>query len=244
MDSSGGAIEGLSVRLRAALHTPEVLIPVACIVGFLLWGPHGKPPFNLQGLLGPLAASPLRAAMVDCAWAALVMVALPALAVTFVLHEPLARYGFGAGDVRYGLKAVVIGLAIAAPVAWLTSRSPAMRAVYPFFGYQPGLPPAKFAAWGLVYGLFFLAGEGSMRGLLLFGLRDRVGAAGAVAITAVVQAVWHLGSPTPELLVAPLWGLVAGALILRMRSIWYVWLVHWLANVAIDAFITYGPHLR
>lgn len=229
---------GLS-RIRAALHEREAAIALSLCAIFALWGPHGRAPFDWGAVFGDGAREPLVRAMIDFAWGALLAVAVPIAVLKAWLHEPLRDYGLGLGDARLGWKVTVVGLAIGAPLAWLSSRDPAMREVYPLFGHRPDLPVATFVAYELAYALFFLAIEFSMRGYLLFGLR-RLPPSGAIAVAAIVQTVWHLGAPPGELAIAPVWGVVVGALNLRLRSIWYGFLVHWLINVLLDALLTYG----
>lgn len=229
----------LSERVLEAIRRREVAAPVVLCVLFPLWGTHGRAPFDLAGLLG-LGGDPFAGPMLDFAWGALLMVGVPLLVVRLWLREPVRSYGLGLGDVRLGWKVAVIGLAIGLPAMWMASRDPAMREVYPRFG-QPdgGVPVDRFVVYSLAYGLFFLAGEFSMRGFLLFALEER-SAAMAVAVTALVQTVWHLGTPVGELASAPVWGVVVGALNLRLRSIWYLFAVHWGTNVWLDAMIVYG----
>ena len=51
------------------------------------------------------------------------------------------------------------------------------------------------------------------------------------------QLVWHLDKPTAELALAPVWGLLVGAASLRLGSVWYMLLFHWVSNVALDLAI-------
>lgn len=178
----------LSERILQAIRRREVAAPVALCVLLPLWGVHGRAPFDLAGRLGRGGDPyPYAGPMLDFAWGALLMFVVPVLIVRLWLREPLRDYGLGLGDLRLGWKVIAIGPAAGLPAIWLASRDPAMRELYPRFGLREGgLPVDRFAPYALAYALFFLAGEFSMRALLLFALEER-SAAMAVAATALVQ---------------------------------------------------------
>ncbi|HEX7452911.1 MAG TPA: CPBP family glutamic-type intramembrane protease, partial [Polyangiaceae bacterium] len=48
---------------------------------------------------------------------------------------------------------------------------------------------------------------------------------------------WHLTKPTTELIGTPIWGFVVAAVTLRLNSLWYVFLAHWLLNMFMDTLI-------
>ena len=233
-------------ELRTQSREPLVVVSAALVLGLLLWGPQG------QTVLPPswLPADPRLSWMVRFAFGATVMVVLP-LASLRLWAQPsdpeerdLAAWGFGLGDWRLGLP-LALGLTVLGSALMVlgASKNPGLEAEYPLFAPGPGAPPLPAGAWvsyEATYLLFFLCGEAAFRGLLLFGLRRRIGAAAAVLLTTALQVVWHLDKPGAELATAPLWGLAAGALNLRLRSFWWLLLAHWATNVTLDFAIHYS----
>ena len=207
---------------------PQVALPLALTLGFFLWGPEGAP-----WLLAKVAWTPAVTGMVSFAIGAAVMVLLPGLVLRFVCGEKLSDYGLGWGKPKEGLLFAIAAGALSVPVMYFVASQPAMQAEYPL--YEPG---DQLLAYEACYLLFFVAGEVSMRGYLLFGVKRWTKSTGmALMISTLVQTVWHLGKPLPELLSAPLWGLAVGALCLRFRSVWYVVVFHYVSNVALDLWI-------
>ncbi|MAC27626.1 MAG: hypothetical protein CMN31_24185 [Sandaracinus sp.] len=236
---------------RGLLRDPDVVVPASVLLGLLLWGPEGDPWLLDFDAFGWPAH---RAWMARFAWGALFVVAVPIAALKLWARpagrrRSLAAWGLGLGRWRRGLP-WGLGLAIAGALVmvFFTSKDPTMQAEYPLYGHEP-LPTGELVAYEASYLLFFLCGEAGWRGLLLFGLRDallgdrddasarlRAGAQ-AVLWTTFIQLVWHLDKPTAELALAPVWGLLVGAASLRLGSVWYMLLFHWVSNVALDLAI-------
>ena len=225
--------------VRAALRKREVLLPLVLCIVLPLWGLHGRAPFDWAALVPALDTAYDRA-LADFAWGVLLAAVVPALVVKLALREPLADYGIALGDTRAGLAWTAALLAASVPAMWLASRDPAMRALYPLFG--PGrvsISTTDLVVYELAYLGFFVAVEASIRGWLLFSIAP-VSAPLAVVVSALVQVVWHLGKPTGEIVGALVWGIGIAALNLRLRSIVWATLVHWLMNVLLDVLITLG----
>lgn len=223
---------------RTALQKREVLIPLVLCVVFPLWGQHGRAPFEWSALW-PAIDTAYDRALADFAWGFLLAAIVPAAIIGLVLREPLRDYGVALGDTRAGLRWFAVLLVASVPAMWLASRDPAMRAVYPLFGHTR-LSVSDFVLYELASLAFFVAADGSIRGWLLFSLRN-VSAPMAVVVSALVQMVWHLDKPMGEQVGALVWGIGIAALNLRLRSFVWATLVHWLSNVLLDALITYGP---
>lgn len=158
-------------------------------------------------------------------------------------ERSLQAWGFGLGDWKRGLP-LALGLSLAggAVFFFFVSKDPAMHGEYPLFAPGPPtqrIPVAEFVTYEAIYFLFFLTGEGAMRGILLFGLERRTNAATAIAITTLVQVVWHTGKPVSEMLSAPVWGLLVGIANLRLKSMWWMLIFHWVTNVILDFAIYY-----
>jgi membrane protease YdiL (CAAX protease family) len=170
--------------------------------------------------------------------AALLLGLLPALAARKLTGLSWAGLGLGPGRWRQGL----LLLAAAAPFAILAGRigaaSPAMRAVYPL---DPSFARGSFAAYAILQFFYFGAWEVLFRGVLLFATRGRFGDAGANALQTAVSVTAHFGRAVNETVAAFPAGLLFGWVGLRLESIWYVAVLHWLTGVSLDWFILFPP---
>ncbi|MCC6624391.1 MAG: CPBP family intramembrane metalloprotease [Deltaproteobacteria bacterium] len=226
-----------------------------------LWGRHGE-----LELLRPLgwgglgsADDPARAVIIaGLGWDQELITFVVGALLLVILPVLLLRWRYGARPVELGLgwvprehagfawRATLALAVLAVPAMIVAASDPGMRAVYPFYR-QFGSAPS-FIAYELAYALFFVVIEFAFRGYLLFGLaessprtpatpgRPGLGHA-AIFVSALAYTIWHHGKPMAELGGTLLWGVVTGAMILRMRSIWPVVLVHWGMNVLLDALI-------
>ncbi|HEU4386252.1 MAG TPA: CPBP family intramembrane glutamic endopeptidase, partial [Blastocatellia bacterium] len=160
--------------------------------------------------------------------------------------DKLSSYGLGLGDIKLG--AVFFGLVvlITLPLFFFGARSPAMWAEYPLI-YQ-GMDTAQikevftwpsFLTYELIYGSFFFVIEFTFRAYMLFGLEQQFGRY-TVLIQMLSYTAWHLPKPTAELLGTPVFGFTVAAVTLRLRSVWYVFLAHWLLNIIIDILILWN----
>jgi uncharacterized protein len=147
-----------------------------------------------------------------------------------------ADLGLGPGRVRRGLTWLGVGLPLAVLAGYIGARSPAVRAVYPLDG---ALNPAAgfFVPHALWQFLYFGAWEVLFRGVLLFGLRNRIGAGPANLVQTALSVVAHFGRPLDEAMSALPAGLLFGWVDLRIGSVWYIAVVHWVVGVSLDWFI-------
>ncbi len=188
----------------------------------------------------------------------LLLVGIPILIIRFGFKERLADYGLGLppkGHRKVGwLGFIALMLICIGPFYLGTLDNYAlnsMQQVYPL--YRPFADTGQFILYELSYLPFFIAIEFIFRGYLLFGLskaRDLAGSERgtgipgplffgtyALLIQMLSYTAWHLGKPIPELWGTVVWGLVAGAIAYRSRSIWPVMLAHYLLNVFMDYMI-------
>jgi membrane protease YdiL (CAAX protease family) len=180
----------------------------------------------------PLTVPPLGAAGHYLA-AALVLGVVPLLAARLLAGIGPRSLGLGAGDWRRGLILVAIGIPVAILAGRIGAASPAMRAVYPL---DPAVGSAAraFIPYAIVEFLYYGAWEVLFRGVLLFGLRARVGGPLAVVIQTALSVTAHFGRPLNETFAALPAGLVFGAATLRLRSIWYIAVLHWLVATSME----------
>mgnify|MGYP001223006904 CR=1 FL=1 len=164
---------------------------------------------------------------------------IPAVIVKRGFRKSLSDYGVRLGDWKFGLITVsvllpVISVAMLLPAAQMED----MRAAYPVDKTAMLSAPMFLQyAVGRVL-LFYVAWEFFFRGFLLFGIRDAVGDAMAIAITTLPSALWHIGYPVGELYSSIAAGLLFGWLAVRTRSILWPLLLHAGIGLVTDLSIT------
>lgn len=168
--------------------------------------------------------------------AALLLGILPLIVAHGLCGIPLRELGLGLGRWKEGLIWVAIGVPIAILAGWIASGSPAMRAVYPL---DPSVSAEMtvFVPHALRNLLYFGAWEVLFRGVLLFGLRPRTGDGTANATQTGMSVLAHFGRPMTETFSAIPAGLAFGWITLRVRSIWYVAIIHWVVGTSMDWFV-------
>lgn len=219
-------------RMQAALRDRDGVAIALVTLGLLVWGHQGWP--WILDLVGA-PSDPVRAWMLAFGIGALATTVVPALVLKLGYRARLADYGMGLGDWRRGLVAMAaIAIVGGAVMFFFSSRDATLRAEYPLYGHAI-LPTSELALYELSYLGFFMGGELAVRGILLFAIARKSGSDGlAVLVCAAIQIVWHTGKPLPELLAAPVWGVLIGVMSLRLRSAWFALIAHWLTNVALD----------
>ena len=182
-----------------------------------------------------LTGRPLRPA-VHFGLSALLLGVVPVLVARRLAGLPLAELGLGPGRWRAGIAWLVVGAPLAVAAGRIAAASAAMQAVYPLDPSVTGAP-RSFVPYALLQFLYYGAWEVLFRGVLLFGLARRFGAASANLLQTALSVTAHFGRPLSETLAAIPAGLVFGLVDLRVGSVWYVALIHWLVGVSLDWFI-------
>lgn len=170
----------------------------------------------------------------------ILMFVIPAIIVRFIFKKQLKDFGFGWGDVKYGLILTIICLIVLiVPLIYFASGMESIRMEYPLakillthqewlFGYELAYVVFYYTAWEFFF-----------RGFLLFGLKDRFGNMNAVLIQTISSSLVHIGKPEGEIIGSLIVGIIFGAIALRTRSIWYVFILHSAIGVLTDLFIIY-----
>lgn len=170
----------------------------------------------------------------------ILMFLLPVGLIIFVFKRPLADFGIGLGDIRNGLKTLLITIPLLViPLMYLASKMPDVRAEYPLLKmlmFRHDLIFWHEAAYVLFY---YSAWEFYFRGFLLFGLKARFGNMNAILIQTVSSCLIHIGKPEGEIIGSIIIGIIFGAIALRTRSIWYVMVLHALIGLLTDLFIIF-----
>lgn len=170
------------------------------------------------------------------AGSALILGVIPVALARRLTGRTLAQLGLGLGNHRLGLKWLAVGVPLAVVAGRIGAAAPAMRAVYPLDPLVDG-DPAQFLPYAALAFLYFGAWEALFRGVLLFGLRERVGSSAANVVQTTVSVTAHFGRALNETFAALPAGLVFGWVTGRIGSIWYVAVIHWLVAVSLDWFI-------
>ena len=260
-----GYWRAMAVALVTTRHTLIMLSAILLVMLWGRHGEVELLHAVLPGWTGPgSAGAPGRAQLIpglpwDQEWisfgiGALLLVLVPCLIIRLAFKERLTDYGLGGpkpGQWSFTLAGTCLLALFAYPSMYGAAGFSSMRAVYPLFRPLKSLP--AFALFELGYFVFFLVIEFVFRGYLLlglFGAQHPEGARGAresrdppllshysIVVSMLSYTAWHLGKPLPELWSTPLWGVLAGALVLRSGTIWPVVLVHWSMNVLFDYVI-------
>lgn len=229
---------------EAAATRQAVVVAVtsaALLVVFWIWG---RPGFFLRAgwhdRIGPSLPEVLNGPVLGYVWWGVSSVALRIVVPLVIIVWILGRRP---GDFGYRLRGLgrhwlpYLGLvAVMVPVLVWASSLESFRTYYPFYsGAAAGGVP--FLAYELGYAVQFLGLEAFFRGYLLFGLRDRLGAAWAVAVMTVPYVMIHAGKPPLEIAGAVLAGFALGHLALRSRSFVPGFVVHVFVALSMDLMV-------
>ena len=160
---------------------------------------------------------------------------LPVLSILLILRQEPSAFGFGLGDLRWGMRRAGLLFAVVLPFLVYASRLPQFQAYYPIQKWAQ-FTLRDFAYYELTYGMYLFCWEFFFRGFLLFGLSRSLGVA-SVFVQAVAFGIMHLGKPQPEVLASFGTGVVLGLVALRSKSFVPVFVVHWAAALTFDVLI-------
>ena len=170
----------------------------------------------------------------------LLLMVIPLLSTRFFKDLHLSAMGLGLGDYKIGLKLVIVAIPfIVLPIIYFAADMPELRSEYPLAKILLQ-DHSSILTYELSYIFFYyIAWEFFFRGFLLFGLLPKFGAMNAVLIQTISSCLIHIGKPEGEIIGSILVGIIFGAIALRTRSIWYVFLVHAAIGVMTDLFIIF-----
>ncbi len=161
---------------------------------------------------------------------------LPVLAAWLLLRLPPGALGLGLGRWQEGLLWLAAGVPIALLAARTGSGSDVMRFVYPLDrGVTP--EPGRFLPYAGMEFLYYGSWEVLFRGVLLFGLRRRLGDGFANVLQTALSVLAHFGRAPDETFAAIPAGLLFGWVSLRLGSIWYIAILHWIVGAGVDWFL-------
>lgn len=170
----------------------------------------------------------------------ILMFIIPVILVKYFFKESLAQYGFGLGDIKFGSIVTVIALfLLVVPLIYSGSKMADVRLEYPLAKILLERHDLIFFYESAYVIFYYIAWEFFFRGFLLFGLKDRFGTFNAVLIQTISSCLIHIGKPEGEIIGSIIVGIIFGAIALRTRSIWYVFILHAAMGVLTDLFIIY-----
>ena len=226
-------------QLNSDIDPRSAVILLVVPIVLTLWVYFGKM-INLEMIFPSLSLrwnADFYGTVYEYSAAFLLMFLIPFTIVRVGFRTGLGELGFRTGDVRYGLRF----LAVAAPLfllsAYLGSGDAAMQAEYPLAKSVTGHAPLFFVV-ELFYLIYYFSWEFLFRGLMLFGLEKRFGAAAAILIQTIPSAIVHIGKPASESFAAIFAGLLFGFLAIRTRSFLYPLILHAVIGIGTDLFVS------
>lgn len=177
-----------------------------------------------------------RSPLVHYAASAVLLAVVPVLVARWLGGIRLRDLGLGLGRWREGLCWLVVGIPLAVVAGKMAANQPGMQAVYPL---DPAVSPSvgTFLPYALSAFLYFGAWEVLFRGVLLFGLAERFGAANANVTQSGLAVTAHFGRALNETFAALPGSLVFGFVTWRTRSIWYIAIIHWTVGMSMEWFL-------
>ena len=142
---------------------------------------------------------------------------IPLGIIVLVLRRRPVEYGFRLKGILPHLPLYGLLYLLMLPIVLWVSTFDSFLQTYPFYDLaaEGGL---QFWLYQGGYMLQFVALEAFFRGYMVFGLRERFGAAFAVMIMTIPYVMIHFGKPVPEIFAAVGAGLILGHLALRSKS--------------------------
>ena len=153
-------------------------------------------------------------------------VALPVLAIKFLIRRPVAEFGVAVRGIASHWKPYFWLFLVSLPGVIWASYSPAFLAKYPFYDLAPdeGLWP-NMVIWWVMYAAQFVALEFFFRGFMVHGLKWRMGYA-AIFVMVIPYNMIHFAKPLAEAFGAILGGVTLGTLSVRTNSVWWGAVLH------------------
>ena len=158
------------------------------------------------------------------------------LVCILVMRDDIKRFGFGFGDFKYGICAVLVVGPVFAVATAIGSGDEALAGFYPMPGAEIGKDFNTYLLWLLCYACFYVSFEFFFRGFLLYGADD-LGLAVGFILQLGCCVLIHAGKPFPETLVSIPASIVFAWITIRSRSFIYAFVIHWMVGATNDTAI-------
>ncbi|MDH3291233.1 MAG: CPBP family intramembrane metalloprotease [Gemmatimonadota bacterium] len=226
-----------SVHHRA--RTPILLVTATVVLALLYYFGRADTIGVLSGDRGWQVMTPgVRSARLHYLLSAVLLGIVPLVVARFACGIRLRELGLGLGRWREGLVWLAIGVPLAVLAGKIAAGQSAMQAVYPL---DPTIGPGwEFLPYAVAAFLYFGSWEILFRSVLLFGLAPSMGGTSANAVQTGLAVTAHFGRALNEVFSALPASFVFGYVTLRVRSIWYVALIHWTVAMSMEWFILTG----
>ncbi len=155
---------------------------------------------------------------------------LPILTIVIFLRKNPLDFGLRIGNYRVWIPYVLIFLAIAVPVLYLSSDMSSVQ------GYYRSHRNFDILSYALQMGVYMLGWEFLFRGFMLFGLKDKF-KEGSIIIQMIPFVLLHFGKPEIETISTIFTGLLWGYICYRGKSFWPAYIMHMVVNVSTKAFV-------
>ena len=167
---------------------------------------------------------------------------VPILIVKYYLKEDYKDYGLKFGKKKLGISLLIPFSILVFFVSIFISQQSFMQSEYPLTKFA-GIGWALFIVYEFLYFFYFFGYEYMMRGFIQWGLkRDNTSIKGIILILIIqttISTLFHIGKPVEEILSALGFGFVFGYVALKLNSIWYGMILHFLLNLFGDFFILF-----
>jgi membrane protease YdiL (CAAX protease family) len=154
----------------------------------------------------------------------------PVLTILIFLRRNPLDFGLRLGNYKLWIPYVLIFLAIAIPILYVSSD---MSSVQGYYRSHRNFDLLKYA---LQMGVYMLGWEFLFRGFMLFGLKDKF-KEGSIIIQMIPFVLLHIGKPEIETISTIFTGLLWGYICYRGKSFWPAYIMHMVVNVSNKAFV-------
>jgi len=154
----------------------------------------------------------------------------PVLTILIFLRKNPLDFGLRLGNYKLWLPYVLIFLAIAIPILYVSSD---MSSVQGYYRSGRNFDLLKYA---LQMGVYMLGWEFLFRGFMLFGLKDKF-KEGSIIIQMIPFVLLHFGKPEIETISTIFTGLLWGYICYRGKSFWPAYIMHIVVNISNKAFV-------
>jgi len=168
---------------------------------------------------------------------------IPVVITWLATGNRLKDAGFGTGDKKFGIGFSLVFILLMAVPLYMGGHDPQMIAEYPLFKGLSLKQPGMFIAYEGMYFLYYLAWEGTFRGIVLFAAIREMGAPAAIIYETAITTLLHYPKPSAEIFAALAGGIVFGMVALRTRSFFWPLLCHFFVGIITD-LITLGGVIR